>query len=195
MGHAEWVEAREEHMAGRSRQIGPREANGRHQRDEAVPASLARRLRDAALAGLSGREWGTELGRLYLAHSITDEMYSAGRRWSVDAAAYRAAIGIFPMRSASLERGALGHAPDPDSEEGRRLADREIEGAERFFAADAALHMAGPGAERAVARLCEHDLSLAGMVELLAARCGLSALARHYATRAASLPLVHRTGK
>jgi hypothetical protein len=129
---------------------------------------------------LRDAEWGTELGRLYLEGAITDSMYGAGKRWREEATSYRAAIGVFPIRSTSLERGVKSHPPDVDSEDGQKQARQEANATERFFEADAVLVGAGTGAENAVRKLCEDDQSLAGMYELRNARCGLLALADHY---------------
>ncbi len=164
----------------RNRLVTAREPNGRIQREHDLAPSEVRRLRDAALRGLRDAEWGTELGRLYLEGSLTGAMYAAGKRWREHAGDYRQAIGIFPVRSASLERGSRGTPPDPDSEEGSNQAQREANAVERFFEAHAALVAAGMGAEHAVRRLCEDDASLCGVYELNKAKDGLSALARHY---------------
>jgi hypothetical protein len=164
----------------RNRPVTAREPNGRIQREANDHSPTAvRRLRDAALRGMHDPEWGTELGRLFLSHAISDTMYGAGKKWRDQAARYRSAIGVFPVRTASLERGRSASA-DPDSEGGRQQASRETLAAEEFFAAHAALVMAGMGAENAVRRLCEDDLSLVGMYELRNARCGLAVLADHY---------------
>lgn len=130
------------------------------------------------MRGLRDAEWGTELGRLYLEKTITPEMYSAGKRWRSEAAQYRAAIGVFPVRAVSLERGVKSHPPDSDSEEGQRQRERELDAAERFFAAHTVLSVAG--AEIIVRRLCEDDESLAGLLEYTVARKGLSKLFEHY---------------
>ncbi len=165
----------------KNRLVTAREPNGRIQREEREPApNEIRRLRDAALRGLRDPEWGTELGRLYLEAAITAAMYAAGKRWREQAAEYRQAIGVFPVRSASLERGSHGHDIDPDSEEGQKQAQREANGAERFFAAHAALTSAGVVAESVVSRICEEDGMLCGWVDRQSLRKGLSALVDHY---------------
>ncbi len=170
-------------MASRrkNRLVTAREPNGRIQREEREPAPTeVRRIRDAALRGLRDPEWGSELGRLYLQGIITDSMYAAGKRWREHATEYRQAIGIFPVKSASLERGSHSTSADPDSDEGNKQAERERNAAERFMEAHAILVFMGQGTESIIRRLCEDDLSLAGMVELKKARYGLSRLADHY---------------
>lgn len=160
--------------------VTAREPSGRPQRETEYAPSQIKRLRDAAMRGLRDAEWGTELGRLSLERSITSLMHAAGRRWRDQAAQYRKAIGVFPVRSLSVEPVSRAMAPDPDSAEGQEQARRDSEAVEQFFAAHAALVMAGSSAENAVRRLCEDDLSLVGMSELQAARKGLNALASHY---------------
>jgi len=137
-------------------------------------------LRDAAFRGLREAEWGSELGRLYVIGAISSAQYGAGRRWTEDAARWRAALDVRPLRTANLERGALGHPADPDSPEGVEEARRDSARMERFFEAHAELMRVGRGAEAAVRRLCEDDLSLAGMEEFRLARAGLLALSIHY---------------
>src|SRR5262249_5216639 len=76
-----------------------RDPNGRRARarnaGDPAPAQV-KRLRDAALAGLQSQEWGSELGRLFLAGKIGPELYAAGRRWGECVARYRAALGAPP---------------------------------------------------------------------------------------------------
>lgn len=166
----------------RKRLVTAREPNGRLQRDRHDPLDTPthiRRLRDAALRGVSDPEWGSELGRLFLERVLTEVMYAAGKRWREEAAIYRRAIGVFPVRTASLERSRSMPA-DPDSEEGQKQAGRETSAAERFFEAHAVLVAAGMGAENAVRRLCEDDEALAGLYDLKNARVGLARLAEHY---------------
>ncbi len=163
----------------RLRLVTAREPNGRIQRERGPGPTEIKRLRDAALRGLRDPEWGTELGRLYLERALTAEMYAAGKRWRESVAAYHGAIGVFPVRTAALERGR-STPPDPDSEGGREQAVRDRDAAEAFFAAHAALVSAGMVAENAVRRLCEDDQALCGLYELNGAICGLMALAHYY---------------
>lgn len=169
-------------MASRrkSRLVTAREPNGRIQRstERELSPTEVRRLRDAAFRGLRDAEWGTELGRLCLEGSITWAMYGAGKRWREVAAKYRQAIGVFPIRSASLERGSHSHDTDPDSDEGRKQAARDRDGAELFFAAQASLTVGL--VESVVRRICEDDEAPCGFAEHQALRKGLSALVVHY---------------
>ena len=167
-------------MARKKRFVTSREPSGRIQREQHPAASEVRRLRDIAVRDSRREEWGTELGRLYLEGSITAIMYAAGKRWRESATNYGKAIGVFPVRGASLERGSRSSPPDPDSEEGQSQALREANAAEVFFEAHAVLVAVGMGAEMAVRKLCEDDSSLVGMRELINARSGLARLAEHY---------------
>lgn len=157
-----------------------REANGRAQREPQYAASEIRRLRDAAMRGMRDAEWGTELGRLFLEKAITSLMYGAGRRWREEAARYRKSIDAFPVRSVSLEHGIRSTPPDPDSVDGLKQVERDLEAKEKFFEAHSVLVSAGMGAEAAVRRLCEEGKSLAGVYELNSVRAGLLRLADHY---------------
>ncbi len=153
-----------------------RERNGRPQREKQFSPLEIRRARDAALRGLRDPEWGTELGRLYLTGAISDQMYGAGKRWRSEAMTYRKAIGIFPVRSASLEQGIQSEPADPDSHRGQLEAAADREAMEHFFAAHAILL----GCEGVVRQLVEEDRSLCGIHELNIARAGLARLAAHY---------------
>lgn len=145
------------------------------QRD--FPPTQVKRLRDAAMAGLRDPEWGTELGRLYLEGTITASMYAAGKDWREKAAKYVKSLNHFPVRSILIDNRGGSVPPDPDTPEGQKRARREADAMERFFAAHAVLLSAGKMAESTVRRLCEHDEGPCGVVELIALRNGLSALA------------------
>ena len=165
----------------RRKKLITREPNGRPQREarQHSPTEI-RRLRDAAMRGLRDAEWGTELGRLFLERKISAPMYFAGKRWREAAEKYRDVIGVFPIKSTSLQRGSLSHDPDPESPAGKKAHKRNAEAEENFMEAHAALVAAGMGAESAVRRLCEEDQVLTGHYDLLKAWDGLLALAVHY---------------
>lgn len=155
-----------------------REGNGRQQRGERPSAPTeVRRLRDAALCGMRDPEWGSELGRLYLQQQITAEMYAAGKKWCEDAAEWRGSIGIFPIKSTSID-SRRSCPPDPDSERGQYQVRRDQDAAERFFEAHSVLVLFS--AEAIVSKVCEDNQSLAGFAELQAFRRGLQKLADHY---------------
>lgn len=157
-----------------------REPNGRHQRErEAAPVAV-RRLLDAALTDMRHAEWGTELGRLLLKKLINESMFVAGRKWAELANKYQKSIGVFPVKSASPQVGRNAAPPDPDSDEGRKIARRETDGAERFFAADAVLVNAGPGIRIIVRRVCEDNEMPCGLEELARLRAGLMHLVSHF---------------
>lgn len=165
---------------GRKRVIVEREPNGRAQREREYPPAQVKRLRDAAMAGLRDPEWGTELGRLYLCQIITAAMYAAGKRWREWAHDWHASIGVFPVRSTSIERGSNGMAPDPFSRRGMEIAEREREHTERFFRAHAALFAAGPGIEPIVRAVCERDEIAPSFSAQMKLRRGLNALAIYW---------------
>ena len=125
-------------------------------------------------------EWGTELGRLSLTGKITTDMHGAGRIWREQAHRYRNSIGIFPVRSARLELVSQAMQPDPESREGQKLARRDANLAEIFFAAHARLTATGTLAGSVVRRVCEEDEPHCGELEYRALRRGLYALAQHY---------------
>lgn len=140
----------------------------------------AKRLRDAAMRQMMDPEWGTELGILFLQERITQSMYAAGKKWREMASKYQASIGAFPVRATSVELGRKGSPPDPESEAGCRIAKREANLAEDFFAADAVLVNAGPGIRLMVRRVCEDDAAPIGLDELARFRAGLMRLVSHW---------------
>ncbi len=168
-------------MTRKNSLVTAREPNGRRQREsQELSPTEVHRIRDASLRGWRDSEWGSELGRLYMTAAVTKPMYEAGKRWTEHAAEYRKSIGVFPVKSASLERGSHGKQADPDSDEGQKQATRERNGAERFFAAHARLVSAGGLAESVVRRICEDDEAPCGFAEHQALRAGLLALVHHY---------------
>lgn len=167
----------------RRKSLARREANGRPQRVhlhrelQLPPPSEVRRLMDAAVAGMRPAEWGTMLGRLYLAGRITETQFAAGRRWSALVAEYSVACCAPRMpQSAKLEPGG-GNAVDPDSAKGAREARRHARMIESFESGAEALRRAGMASVRVVGAVCEQDLAPVGMVEVEALRNGLQTLA------------------
>lgn len=170
----------------KARVVKSREPNGRIQREREPAPTAVRRLMDAGLIDVRHAEWGTELGRLLLVRSITETMYAAGKRWAEMASKYQKSIGVFPVRTTSVETGRAGSPPDPDTSEGQRIARREANQAEDFFAADATLVQAGPRIRIVVRRACEDNEMPCGVDELILLRAGLLRLASHWGLTNAS---------
>ena len=173
------------------RLVSSREPNGRPQRGPREPSPTeVHRLRDAALRGMRDAEWGTELGRLFLANNITAAQYAAGRKYVQEAARWRSSIGVFPVHTAALERG-YGRSIDADGPEGQEQAKRDRQAAERFYEAHSILAMSGLVAATSVEAVCEHNLN----ANLIGIRIGLQALAHHYGlTDARNSPNVRSIG-
>jgi hypothetical protein len=164
-----------------------REPNGRlsratsHEIDAKSPAEI-RRLRDAALAGMRDPEWATEIGRLFLDGRLAAALFEAGKHWARLAVACRAAIAApreFPRVSVFVEK-AGGHDPDPDSDEGRKQAERDRLIVAEFMEAHAVLKGAGALAESVVRNVCEDNKALVGHGQMVALNAGLSWLAQHW---------------
>lgn len=155
-----------------------REPNGRASRSaeekETAPAQV-RRLRDAALAGMADEQWGTELGRLFLAGQITPPMYAAGKKWAERARRYQSAINCPPAspKSCAAEDGGFSEPPDPDSVRGEEVASSDSLAVRAFQEAHAILCAAGLLAERAVRGVCERDEVMAGDIHRAALHRGL----------------------
>lgn len=80
------AEIRRAAKSGRPPEEGIREPNGRLSRaaQKVVGGDSVgeiKRLREAALAGMRDRLWGTQLGRLWLEGKITPQQFRAGRQW------------------------------------------------------------------------------------------------------------------
>lgn len=172
--------------ARRQKLLQIREPNGRHQRPSVDEREFAptqvKRLRDAALAGMADAEWGTSIGRLYLASKITGPMYAAGKRWSEQVVRYHGAINAPPPNPKALRMGesSRGAPPDPDSDEGRQRAAREAQMVTDFLAAHGILCAAGMIAEATVRNVCERDHCPVGQLETQALSRGLLWLADYW---------------
>lgn len=165
-------------MGRRRAALAKREANGRIQREHELAPVTVRRLRDAALTGLRDPEWGTELGRLYLAGKLTSEAYAAGKRWRELAARYsRALCSPSPDPKAIAMERSGSSVIDPDTPEGAREARRHVRAVASFIDAHVALKAAGRGSEVVVRGVCERDETIPGHQAMLALSQGLNALA------------------
>lgn len=162
-----------------------REPNGRASRsaeDKEYAPARVKRLLDAALAEMGDPEWGTAIGRLYIRQKITAPMYAAGKRWVERADKYHHAIGAPPPnpKALSFEGHQHGNPPDPDSEEGKKHAKRDIDAVTDFLAAHAVLIAAGMLAEAMVRNTCERDIQPDDYEQLLALNRGLLWLADYW---------------
>lgn len=177
--------------AGRKRKQGlyqVREPNGRLSRAlesmvEACSPAEVRRLRDAALRGMQGEEWGTEIGRLFLSGQIPAELFETGKRWARMAAHYRQAI-CAPKPDAmtcSFERVGKTMTPDPDSKEGQVVIERDQRVVAEMEEALAVLATGGGMlAERQVRATCERNEAPEGYQGLESLKAGLWWVAKHW---------------
>ena len=175
----------------RSKGIRHREPTGRPSRAEAAaedapPPVSAKRLRDAAIARMADPEWGTELGRLWLAGKITAAEYQAGKRWWNVREAYLLAIGSPPAYPSSVMSSALGGMgsaagddPPITTREGRRLKEKRERAIAEYDRATAAI---GTGVDMLAAfRLTmEHEQAPIGAVGLSNLAWCLERLAQHW---------------
>lgn len=177
-------------MAKRSKKsliVPVREPNGRLLRSvetaiDARSPSEVRRLRDAACAGMARPEWGTELGRLYLAGKIGPKLYETGKRWACLAWAYHQATGAPPEApgASTFVQAGQRRDPDPESEAGRRIAAHDTRVVAATEEALAVLVSCVRDGGRSVRRVCERNeapIGERGMAYLL---IGLGFLAQHW---------------
>lgn len=173
----------EDCMGRNKRKNVAREPSGRASRagePKYIAPAQIRRLRDAAINLMADRCWGTELGRLFLAHRITASQFTAGERWARLARDYAMAIDVKELQSAKLERGSLGTPPDPFSERGLKVAARERETVMDMRDAHRALLDAGKVTTDITREVCEGERS-AGLFEQIYLTNGLNALASFWA--------------
>lgn len=147
------------------------------------PPTETKRLRDAAVNGMRSPEWGTELGRLYLADKISSVQYSAGRRWAATVEAYGEACQIPRQPGTATLDPEGGKAADPDTPAGRKTARRHARSVEIFNDAIFALEHAGRLAVTVTRAAAESQTAPCGQVELAALRSGLQHLAAFWETR------------
>jgi hypothetical protein len=175
---------------GKRKNLVRREANGKPQRARAQhreqalpPPTETRRLMDAAVAGMRPAEWGTMLGRLYLAGRISETQYAAGRRWCRMVEEYaQATLAPRAPRTAALDPSG-GTSPDPDTASGAREARRHARKVEDYESGIVALGHAGAASVRVVEAVCERDLAPVGFTEIEALRAGLQMLAAFWSTQ------------
>jgi len=162
--------------------VKAREPNGRPQRERYESPAEVRRLRDAALIGMRDPEWGTELGRLFLAGKLTAEEFAAGRHWAKLAAGYRTAMQSPSPdpKALDMDGGARGASADPDSEEGQAEAERHKRAKAAYLTADANLLLFGAKPHRAVRLVCERNEVLLDYQQLIDMKRGLCGLAAYW---------------
>jgi len=169
---------------GKRKPMAARKPCGRT-RPEPEPPSPAevKRLRDASLAGMRSAEWGTELGRLYLADKISSVQYRAGRRWAAIVEAYAEACQTPRQPGTATLDPEGGKAADPDTPAGRKTAKRHKRAVDLFNEASMALEHAGRLATHVTRATTESQVIPCGFLELAALRSGLQHLAAYWETR------------
>lgn len=164
----------------RRKVMAAREASGKVQRPPSLPnPGEAKRLRDAALAGMRDPLWGTELGRLHLAGKITFAMLSAGKQWAEYASRYSQALCSPAPDPRAINIGSGGGRDDidPDSYEGRKEVRRHVRAVQSFTDASVALRSEEIAAMGIVRSVCERNETIVGHGDLIRLCSGLQALA------------------
>lgn len=143
-----------------------------------------KRLLDGSISLACDPRLGTEVGRLLLNGDITSRQAGAGWQWSELTADYFSAIGADPLqiKSISYERGAKAQAPEPDSEAGVAISEKETRIVKRWERAHLVLISQGMIAESATRRICEGKGEKArDFQEMIRVKQALDALAAHFA--------------
>ena len=172
--------------AGRKRlQNVQREPNGRPKPEERRFSPTAiKRLLESSIALASDPRLGTEIGRMLLNGDLTTRQAGAGWQWSELTADYFSAIGAssLQVKAISYERGAKAQAPEPDSEAGKAISEKEERIVKRWEKAHLILLSQGMVAESATRRLCEGKGQRAqDYYEVVRVKQALDALAAHFA--------------
>jgi hypothetical protein len=169
-----------------------REPSGRPSRAEAVDPAIsptaAKRLLNEAARDVSRAEFGTEIGRLFMAGKLSPAQYTAARHWNNLLVDWYHAIGApfpyeapGPIAALGTGRGAsVSEDPPVDSKAGRRMLEARRRIMDRMLQAEAVLDQGGPFVKLVVRSVCERDATLAGHDELLQLRDGLTRLVRHW---------------
>ena len=139
---------------GRNRKAGPREPNGRLQREDVTPTAELRRLRTMMVATARDAALGTPYGLMYLAKEIGEGEYEAAKRLDAATQAFhRAMRGPKGMVAMGMDIGRAGAPIDPDSEEGLAEARRDAQACERYASMMASLQMRGRAIREATCAL------------------------------------------
>lgn len=191
MSPASAQEMSRKHQRQRMKLVRAREPSGRVSRAtaddiDAVSPTAAKRLRDAAARGASDMEWGTEIGRLFLAGEITAPEYEAAKRWGRLVARWHRAIGAYhpypgpgPVAFLGTVRGRdAGDDPHVDSKEGKKLRAERMHTIDEMQEAHAILIGAGMMAEAAVRGTCEANENTTALYGLGNLKRGLNWLAK-----------------
>lgn len=175
-------------MAGRKRKDGARTPSGQLSRaGEAkepryAPAAI-KRLADNAIAAASDPRLGTEAGRLLLAGKLTARQAGAAWAFADIAAEYQRAIEAPRVTAATLERAAKGADPEQGTPAADAMARRIKRAVSRYERASDVLSAQGAQTARAVRLLSEgRGVALLTHEAFTAAKSGLDALAKHFAT-------------
>lgn len=169
---------------GRNRKPGKRTPSGQLSREgraaaEALSPAMLGLLKQEVIRSLQNPLWGTQLGIMNLGGELTTPEHEAGRRWTNLAVSYQRALGAKGIRPVSFERVGASCDYDPDSDEGREIAEMEKRICEDFEEALRALYDAGRAAAYAVRLLCEENQVLSWQ-QKRDAKCGLLALVEHW---------------
>lgn len=151
---------------------------GRNQVNAMAPAVIVR-MREAAKALAIDPLWGTELGRMHLQGELSATQLEAGKRWANLARAHAAAICSKGIKAMNIGGSSSGAEPDPDSEAGIKIAERESRTVDRYRDAEGRVIDCGTRVLFAVAALCEDDRPLEWAEKREAVK-GLDALSSHW---------------
>lgn len=172
--------------AGRKRKIGERFPSGQIRPDDDGPSPAAvKRLRSAALLGMTDAQWGSIAGLYYLSKKIDDAEYQAAKRFGDLHSQYISVIGgPRPPKTSTGEIPAKVAQIDVDTVVGIEQADRHIAVMTKYNEAHGVLLMVGPTVEADIIRFCSHPGETPnGYDGMIRVKNGLKALAELWKVR------------
>ena len=97
-----------------------------------IPGSHVRRIKRAVVDGFAAPEYGTELALMHYRGELTRPQYDAAQVFLRVRAEFVRAVDARQIKSPKLEFGIGGRPPDPDSEIGQKIAEREKSAVHKF---------------------------------------------------------------
>ena len=145
--------------------------------NELLAPAEVRRLVEMAAVGVRDAQWASQCGRLCLSGKISAAQFAASKRLLELTASYSVSCDSpTPPKSAPLEVGSKGHAPDIDSVGGQKQARLHERASLAYIEAKATLRSAGRNVEAALDNIVILDRAPEGLDQLAALQSGLTAL-------------------
>lgn len=140
-------------MAKRGRRKVAGDRTGSGQLSRAAGAAVPSRAQ-AIRAASANPYFGSQAGRAFLEHRITETQLDQAKRVAAIVSAYRLAMQMRGVASPSMEQGRGGSAADPDSERGAQEARAHERAIARYDRMVERLDIRGAAVRDATLRFC-----------------------------------------